>query len=735
MEQIKAKLANIIYQAEDSRYTVAAMQRTDDYSLFKCLGYLPFCPGVSYLISGDWVNSPEYGRQFKADSFQEITDGKHNVIAILMTLPGIKRVKAELIYNKFGEDSLHVIESEPRRLSCIRGISEKAADNIGKAYAEQHEAMAIYSRLGKYGITYPQCVRLTAAYKPDTWKKISADPYRLCDIKGIEFPIADRVALNEMGIDQHDPRRAAAAARYILQHNEGASGDTWMEDDAFMDAFSQALGFDAEASGAVQDLLINRIIHIVPAPDGGYAVQRDVMYECEHGSASILLSMLEYRPVPEIHSIILDACAERGISLDSIQEQAVQAAIENTASIITGGPGTGKTTVAGIIISVWKRLTGKPAVLLAPTGRAARALSEHTGTQARTIHSALGIYDSDDGIAQDSGKQISDSLVIVDEMGMVDIYLMYRLLSSLDHCHIVFIGDPDQLQPIGPGAVLRDMAGSGTIPVTSLVRLYRQGEGSAILENAAKIREGRTDLKEGSDFWFCESQGEHLENLMVSLTVEAIHKFGAEHVMCISPMKDHAAGVIVLNGRIRDAVNPPAPDKPEFPIGKTLYRLGDRVMQLKNTPAAVNGDIGTVVRIDKDYMEADFGGGKRMEYRKQDYESVGLAYAMTVHKAQGSEADCVITCIQDRNGPLLRRPLLYTAATRAKKLCVCLGSRHAIAMAISNDDKALRKTLLSGYLAQMDAAGRSPSEMEDMDGKEKRIYNGTDGQLPEELYT
>ena len=390
------------------------------------------------------------------------------------------------------------------------------------------------------------------------------------------------------------------------------------------------------------------------------------------------------------------------MALNDQQRKAVLTAVRSPLSIITGGPGTGKTLTQRALLALYKKLYLNHTVqCCAPTGRAARRMEESTGVEATTIHKALKLMAGEDG-SYSEPEPLDADLVLVDEASMLDIYLAENLFRSLKPgCQVVLVGDADQLPSVGPGAVLRELLSCGQIPVVRLTKIYRQNAGSPIAINAALIRAGNLHLEYGPDFEFIESADlECSAGLIEELYLREVGRFGVDNVALLSPFrKKTETGVNALNPKLREWVNPKAPDKPEVSHGKRLFRLGDKVMQTRNVEDVSNGDIGTITAITREdsdlLVTVDFGDGRTMEYDSSKLELLDLAYATTIHKSQGSEYDSVIISIQSAHAVMLNRPLLYTAITRAKKRVILVGERKALCMAIRRTDTEHRNTQLA----------------------------------------
>ena len=443
-----------------------------------------------------------------------------------------------------------------------------------------------------------------------------------------------------------------------------------------------------------------------------FYIYRPSTYKAERSVADGVLKLMagSKSEVEHISDQIIECERKYNITTDPVQIKAVKMALKEPFSIITGGPGTGKTTILRIIIDIYRNEhSGNEIVLMAPTGRASRRLSESTGCAASTIHSRLRLRRSDSAVQEifengntdeDESPEIYNSLVVIDESSMVDIWVAAKCFEYIKSgCTVIFVGDPGQLQSVGPGAVLRDLIESGTVPVTNLQRIFRQNDGSVIAENAEKIRKGDVSITEGSDFKITDiHDSELLEKKMLGAYLEAVKKYGLEEVACLCPVKDYAAGVYSMNRKIQELFNPSASYNDQIKVGTNIFRTGDLVMELKNGDEIMNGDVGIIKKIvtlpGAEIIEVEYFHDTIVRYKKEEFDRLTLAYAMTVHKAQGSEYKCVITCLQDSNKRTANRELVNTVVSRGREMDEFFGSVSALKRAIENEIKWKRKTLL-----------------------------------------
>ena len=692
---ITAKYLRPLYQTSD--WGVQAYQLQDNTTAKITGSNLPDQPGIHYRLSGTWTIHPRYGRQYSVESWEIEGVTRDDTIAYLCTLSGIGKKTAGKIADALGQDTIRILRKDPDNLLMVKGLSKKVINTAIPALRETADILKIFEQLAPFGFTMTHCKAIVKDVAANI-EEVIRYPYDLCRVTGVTFSMADAYALNN-GITKDDPERIRCAAQHVLLTHEVDTGSTGMEKPSFLKELGKLTGIRIEEyidqiSWSESVCFINN--------NGEDLVFRHITWWREKVIAEQLLELLSNHDTSStdfIQKVMDDVAASYAdLSLSSEQKEAVRTAAQNRVSVITGYPGTGKTTVIRVIAEVIRRLYGLDCLCLAPTGIAARRIAACSGLQAKTIHSALQIYD-EEGSAD---AELTDLLVIVDETSMLSTTLLWTLVCALrGHSRIIFIGDTDQLQSIGAGAVLRDMVCAG-VPVTRLTKVYRSnGKSTDLDENAERIRHGNPQLTTSKGFiTYFGLSNTALEDKMLRLYLLAVKKFGPDSACLIAPVKDGPAGVNNLNLRAREMLNPAAWGKQEMSIGGTVYRKGDRVMELINSDTSVNGDIGYVDEIDAaaGTLTVRFLSGSATVYTKEDRDRLALAYAMTVHKAQGSEYDVIITCLQDENVYMKRRSIIYTAFTRAKKFAVFCGSAKALAAAIRTDDTKVRKTGLQELL-------------------------------------
>ena len=732
-------VAEVMFRNENNGYTVLELHviETDDKDFLDytgdmmttVTGIIPGVnPGETLKIKGKWIKHPDYGFQFKAESFlvemPASTSGIEKYLASGL-LPGIGAIMAKKIVTLFGDKTFEVIEKDPLRLTEIKGMSKKKAEVVHEAFIEQREVTEVVAFFTDYGIGTAFALKLYRLYGSNSIQIVRDNPYRLCDtIKGIGFKTADGVA-RAMGFSQESKERRHSAIRFVLNEHHG-DGHTCLPYEMLVDATVELLRCKkTEIEEALEDLLEGGFL-VMEELAGDRLVYTTSFLKAEESVAMRLLNLLEYHRAENemFESEQRKIESEIGVALSAKQIEAVRTAICNGVSVITGGPGTGKTTVTKAIIDYFED-AGFKVGLAAPTGRAAKRLSEATGREAVTLHRLLEYMVGGDetlgnGFSRDEDNPIDYNVLIVDEVSMVDILLMYSLLKAVPpKCRLILVGDVDQLSSVGPGSVLKDIIDSKIVPVSILKEIFRQSESSKIVLNAHKVNNGeKIDLEnnEDSDFFFMKrSRMEMALDTVVALCSERLVGFKGlkrEDIQVIAPSKKGICGVKNLNIELQKTLNPPANHKGERKFGDNLYRVGDRVMQTSNNykirwesvgnsgsfgEGVYNGDIGVVEEIKdgESTIAVVFDGEKRVRYDYEMLDELDLAYAMTVHKSQGSEYSAVVLPILPGPPMLMTRNLLYTALTRAKKLAVIVGSDGALWSMVENNYQSKRYSGLS----------------------------------------
>ena len=678
---------------------------------FVATGYeLPRTDAVELELDGEWTKG-KYGVQLQVEQWREIVPKtKSGVEGYLASglIKGIGPATAAQIVSRFGVETLDILQNHPERLLAIKGITEGKLEDIKSSYAESRMLQDLMTLLSPFKITPKTALKIYQHFGPASVDILKKSPFELCQISGFGFLRVDGI-IQKNGGDLHDPMRVKGALFCALGDSKSGKGHLYLPADALKKAALRLLNAKIPVAGLrlhepeVAEMLQTMILNgdMVSVKDNIYLPR---VFAQEDSVAREIAKRLIERPAPELIGQALEQVKrEIGLALSPKQEAAVYAAFRHNLSIITGSPGTGKTTVLKTILEVYRRLQPSGAVsLMAPTGRASRRMAESTGfDKARTLHSGLGLSSEEEDSHGRAQEPLSADLIIVDEFSMVDMWLADKFFSRIkEGARIVLVGDPDQLPSVGAGNVFRELIGCGLIPVTVLDQIFRQSGDSLIAYNARYINEGSTKLNYGPDFVFLasDSQSQTAERIIARYCQE-ISERGIDRVQILSPFRSEgAASADLLNEAIREVVNPFRSSEEEVKVGTRVFRVNDRIMQTKNTDKVSNGDLG-FIRYIKDgengkRIGMDFGVGREIEYSMEDMANLDLAYATTVHKSMGSEYETVIMPILKAHNIILYRNLLYTGITRARKRVVMIGQKQALYMAINRNEISKRNTLL-----------------------------------------
>lgn len=721
--KLKGLVERVTYTSEENGYSVIKVKVVGRRDLVTAVGkFASVSPGEMLAMEGSWGTHARFGEQFKVERYE--TSAPSTILGIKKYLgsgliKGIGPKMAERIVQKFAERTLEIIESDITRLSEVEGIGKYRINQIRKAWEDQKEIRDLMLFLRSNGASAALAVRIFKQYGKDSLKIVRENPYRLAmEVHGIGFLTADRLAVT-LGFQHDSPLRAEAGILYVL--SEAANeGHVCVPFEWLIEQCSKTL--EIESSIIEQALLALKsnasireeiLSPEVPADFGGSrAIYLAAFHTAETGVARRLLSIQRYRMLRsniDTAEAIKWLRGHLSFTLAPLQEEAVRSALSEKVVVITGGPGTGKTTLVRAILAVYAKM-GARVNLAAPTGRAAKRLFETTGHPAATIHRLLEFSPQVGGFQRNEQKPLSADLVIVDETSMMDIVIAHHLLKAVPpQAVLVLVGDSDQLPSVGPGNVLRDIIDSGKFPVIRLTEIFRQASMSRIVTNAHRIRQGQfPDLRIESggdqDFYFIgrDNPEDALETILKVCTQRIPRGFGLdpmEDVQVLSPMHRGVIGAHSLNIALQAALNPAGVT---LDRGGYTYRVDDKVMQTRNNydKEVYNGDIGRIRRIDRENQEVrvEFDG-RMVSYDFSELDDLVLAYAISIHKAQGSEYPAVVFPLLTQHFMMLQRNLLYTAVTRAKKLVVIVGSGKALAMAVKNNRMQSRFTLLRERLA------------------------------------
>ena len=678
---------------------------------FKAVGYcLPTADNLRYEMRGHWSKNPKHGVQFEVEGYDEIIiPTRQGIITYLSSgqIKGIGPKIAERIYDTFGNMALEILDKEPEKLLTISGISPGKLKKICNSYLANRGARDVVAFLSPHGITPSRAIKLYKLYGKDTLQIVKNHPYKLCEVEGIGFKTADKIAMS-MGFDRLSPERVDEGILYTLAEAE-SRGHLCMEKEGFIQTCSKIL----DTPKLTSQMIANRANKLIC--DGRMLTYGNCVYRAKTARAEERLAdLIKYQlhHPKEYTYNDLDAELDREemrlkVRLAPEQREAIKTALTNGISIITGGPGTGKTMLQKALLGIYARNhPSNEVICCAPTGRAARRMEQSTGFPASTVHKALGLIAGEDG-EYGTPETLDADLILVDEVSMLDIYLAGNLFDAIKPgCQLVLIGDSDQLPSVGPGAVLSEMIASDVIPVVKLDKVFRQTSGSRIATNAKLIRHGNLSLEYGSDFQFYDSVSlPKSAEKIAELYLQETAKYGIDNVALLSPYRQKTeTGVNALNELLREKINPPDPSKPEISLGLRTFRCGDKVMQVKNHEDVSNGDIGYITGIyrigDDTTVVVDFGDGRVKEYDSGELDMLELGYACTIHKSQGGEFKSVIINLQSAHFIMLTRPLVYTAITRGKEKVIIVGERRAMCMAIKKTDTEKRGTCLAKRLQE-----------------------------------
>ena len=721
--ELSGTVERITYQNDETGYTVARVLRESGALITVVGDLLGVVPGETVQVSGHWEYHPEHGRQLKAHTYRPVLPATVEGIRKYLgsgLIKGIGPVSAQRIVDHFGVETLQVIEEHPERLAAVPGVGPKRQALIARGWADQRAIKDVVVLLASLGVNPGLAVRIYREYGDAAVGVVKNQPYRLArDVWGIGFKTADKLARG-LGLPLDSPERAQAGLLYALSEAADEGGHCYLPRDALIARAAELLAMPTDTvEPALDDLL--RSGDAIQEPVGADdAVYLTPFYGAECAVARRLCRLLggQIDRLDAFRRLDWDAAfrwlaEKRGVRLAEGQAQAARLAFTEKVVILTGGPGTGKSTTVRSIVQL-ARAKRKQVVLAAPTGRAAKRLSELSGVEAKTVHRLLGLKVGG-GAQWNEDNPLDADLVVVDEASMLDLFLFNSLLKAVPPgAHLLLVGDADQLPSVGAGNVLADLLSSGRVPTVRLDTVFRQAEASAIVTNAHRINAGQLPRYGPpiDDFYvFPAETPEAAADLAVDLVSQRIpRRFGAkpDEIMVLSPMHRGAAGVGLLNQRLQETLNPARPGRAEVRLGGRLFRVGDRVIALRNdyNLEVFNGDLGVVVGIDAvdHLLKVCLEDGRTVDFEFSKADELSHAWALSVHKAQGSEFRAVVVLLLTIHYPMLARNLLYTAVTRARELVVLVGQMKAVAIAVRNNRVSRRCSGLAQRLQAIEPA-------------------------------
>lgn len=739
-ETVTGYIDHVIFRNEDNGYTVMVLKDTKEEEELTCVGSFPtITQGATIEATGVYTHHPVYGKQFQISSFVEKMPEDTYAIERYLGSGAIKGIGAALaarIVRRFGQDTLRIVEEEPERLAEVKGISEKKAREIAAQVTEKADMRKAMIFLQKYGISLNLGAKIYQKYKESVYTVLQENPYRLAeDISGVGFKIADEIAAR-IGIHADSDYRIRSGMLYTLLQASG-EGHTYLPKEQLFTRCARLLGVDESyMEKHLMDMVIDRKL-VLKEKNGETIVYPSQYYYLELNTARMLNELNVLCPEDEqlVQKRILMIEKETGTVLDEMQKKAVTEAASHGLFVLTGGPGTGKTTTINAIIRFFEG-EGAELRLAAPTGRAAKRMTETTGYEAQTIHRLLELNgmpeEERDGhsvkFERNAQNPLEADVIIIDEMSMVDIHLMHSLLLAVTTgTRLILVGDENQLPSVGPGNVLRDIIRSGRFPVVELTKIFRQASESDIVVNAHKINKGeQVQINNKSrDFFFLKRyDADIIIRVVIALIQEKLPRYVDAkpfEIQVLTPMRKGLLGVERLNQILQRYLNPPEDGKPEKAVGDRLFRTGDKVMQIRNNYqmeweirgrygiviekgiGVFNGDTGILTEINEfaETAEVEFEDGRFAIYSFKQLEELELAYAITIHKSQGTEYPAVILPLLSGPQMLLNRNLLYTAVTRARKCVTVVGNEETFAEMIRNEKQQKRYSALDERIIEL----------------------------------
>ena len=735
MEQLEATIEGTVFRNEENGWTVLTVR--SGRSEVTVTGSLPeLSPGEQAVFTGEWTEHRTYGRQFRCVSCELKTPTTLLGIERFLgsgLIHGVGPSTATLIVAAFGEDTLTILSEHPERLSEVKGIGKKRAAMIAESFLEQQSTRRAMIFLQSYGISPALAIRISRHYGDRTPEMIRENPYRLCDdLEGVGFKTADRIGLS-LGIPPESEDRVCSAMKYILRDAAAVSGHIYLPEQELCSSSASLLNVPLSlCQQALRGLLVSGALLSESDDPDTRRIYLPYYWHAEQEVALMIRRLMTAASADKYAGVsraITSFEKSRGITFSPTQRKAIAGALENGVFVITGGPGTGKTTIINCILELLSK--EHETVLCAPTGRAAKRMSEATGAEARTIHRLLEYSGEQGAFTRTEDNPLDTDCVIADETSMIDLVLMRALLKAIrPGTRLILVGDADQLPSVGAGNVLGDILDSGEVPCVRLTEIYRQSGESHIVLNAHLINSGKMPIlnEKGTDFFFerktaLADAAQSITALVTSRLPGYLHypekdrlALSVRNIQVLAPSRKGECGVNALNLRLQEVLNPPSPDKPQLLWGEILFRLGDKVIQTRNdyrlpwyrkTPEGIeegagvfNGDVGFITAVDPENqtLTVRFDEDRDVTYETGDLEDLEPAYCLSVHKSQGSEFPVIVMPVTPGPPMLLTRNLLYTALTRAKSLVVLVGMESVIRRMVENDHVIRRYTTLARRL-------------------------------------
>lgn len=713
--KIKGIVTNIIFRNDENGYTIMAVDTPD--SDITCVGTMPFFnEGDNVEMEGDIVYHDKYGEQFKISSIRLVKPSSREAVVKFLSsgnLKGIGKKTARAIFDVFGKDSVDIVYNDPDKLLRVDGIGKKKLEDIKLSAEDTRDSRRAIEYLQELNLSYNLSMKIYKKYGESTVDVVKANPYKLIeDIRGVGFTVADNIAFN-MQMDLTSKFRISAGVYYILNTEAEFNGHTCLKYNTLSQKSANLLKLEeGRIKEVINDDIISGKLVLVEIEDINYIYSSNLL-KAEKSVAMAIASKIN-----EKYNFDIKIDYDLSVFSDE-QKIAIEKAFESMALVITGGPGTGKTTIINAICKILSK-NGLSYALTAPTGRAAKRIKESTGEDAYTIHRLLGIR-PDEVVAEfNEENPIDKDYIIVDETSMVDIFLMKNLMAAIgDKTAIILVGDSDQLPSVGPGNVLKDILNT-SVESVRLKKIFRQAGKSNIIVNAHRINQGKYPIlnEKDKDFFFIDTAASDFISVLTSLVKERLTKYynfdPIKDIQILSPSKKTDWGVVNINDHIQESINK---EKNLLKINNKIFKLNDKVMQVRNNydlksinheedyyEGVYNGDIGIIENIDKidESLDVRFDDGRLIRYKKEDIKDLDLSYAITIHKSQGSEFPCVIIPMMQVAPMLLTRNLLYTGVTRARKIVILLGNKKILKTMVDNNKSNRRFTNLSYWIGEME---------------------------------